>query len=98
MERVRARDVARAERRGALRIDGRAHRGGHGGMLSPGEVIVAAPHRDVAWALTGAVKTGAREGADDPFQLGEHPVASFVVQTTQMAGEKRLVVHCPLVS
>ena len=67
-------------------------------MLAHGEIVVAAPHGDVARLLAFAMQARAREGADDALQLGEHAVAAFVVQTAKMAREKCLVIHFVVVS
>ena len=91
---VGAGDVARAAGARALGADRRLHRFDHHGMLAHGEIVVGAPDGDVAHRAV-VVEAGAREGAGDALQLGEHAIASFVVQAPQMAGEKCLVVHCP---
>jgi hypothetical protein len=73
-----------------------ADRGLHGldhhRMLAHGEIVVGAPHGDVAHRAV-LVEAGARKGAGNTLQLGEHAIASFVVQAPQMAGEKCLVIH-----
>ena len=96
VQRVGAGDVARAAGARALRVDCLAHRLDNRGVLAHGEVVVAAPHGDVARRLAVAVQARAREGADDALQLGEHAVASLVVQAAKVAREKCLVVHLPL--
>jgi hypothetical protein len=98
VQRIGAGDVARAAGARALRIDRPAHRLDDGGMLAHGEIVVAAPHRHVARLLAFAMQARAREGADDPLQLGEHAVAAFVVQTAKVAREKCLVIHSVVVS
>ena len=62
-------------------------------MLAHGEIVVAAPHGDLARRLAVAVQARAREGADDALQLGEHAVTALVVQAAEMTREKALVVH-----
>ena len=94
VQRVGAGDVARAAGARALRVDRLAHRFDNRRMLTHGEVVVAAPHGDVARRLALAMQARAREGADDALQLGEHAVAAFVVQTAKVAREKCLVIHC----
>ncbi len=91
---VGAGDVARAAGARALGADRRLHGLDHDGMLAHGEIVVGAPDGDVAHRAV-VVEAGAREGAGDALQLGEHAIASFVVQAPQMAGEKGFVVHCP---
>jgi len=96
VQRVGAGDVARAAGARTLRVDCPAHRLDNRGMLPHGEVVVAAPHGDVARRLAFAMQARAREGADDPLELGEYTVASFVVQTAKVPSEKCLVIHLPL--
>ena len=59
------------------------HASTHDRMLAHGEIVVAAPHRDVARLLALAMQARAREGADDALELGEYTVAAFVVQTAR---------------
>ncbi len=92
MERVGAGNIARTARARALGADRSLHGLEHDGMLAHGEVVVAAPHRDVA-GLAVLVETRAREGADDALQLGEHAVTPFIAQASKMTREKCLVVH-----
>ena len=94
---VGAGDVARAAGARALAGDRRLHGLEHHRMLAHGEVVVAAPHRDVTRRAV-VVKARAREGADDALQFGEHAVASLVAQAIEMSGEKSLVVHSVPVS
>ena len=75
----------------------RADRGLHGlddgGMLTHGEVVVAAPDRDVARRFALAVEAGAGKGSDDAFEFGEDAVTPFVAKAFQMAVEEGFVVH-----
>ena len=80
------------------RRSARLHGLDHGRMLAHGEIVVAAPHGDVARRLAVAMQAGARKGADDALQLGEDAIAALVVQAAQMAGEECLVVHWLAVS
>jgi hypothetical protein len=95
---IGAGDVARAARARTLRVDRLAHRFDNRRMLAHGEIVVAAPHGHVARRLAVAVQAGAREGADDPLQLGEHAITAFIVKAAQMPREKCLVVHAVVVS
>ena len=96
VQRVGAGDVARAAGARALRADRRLHGLDHDRMLAHGEIVVGAPHGDVARPCR-LVEARAREGAGDALQLGEHAIAALVVQAPQMTGEKCLVIHCPCV-
>jgi hypothetical protein len=62
-------------------------------MLAHGEIVVAAPDRDVARRFTFAMEAGARESAHDAFQFGEYAIAAFVAKAAQMAVEESFVVH-----
>ena len=98
VQRIGAGDVARAAGARTLRVDCLAHRFDNRGMLPHGKVVVAAPYGDVARRLALAVQARAREGAHDALELGEHTVASLVVQTAKVPSEECLVIHLPVVS
>ena len=93
MQRVGARDVARAAGTGTLRTDRGLHGLDNPRMLTHGEIVVAAPDRDVARRFAFAMQAGARESADDAFQFGEDAIASLVAKAAKMAVEEGFVVH-----
>ncbi len=96
MQGVGAGDIARAAGARALGGDGGLHGLEHHRMLAHGEVVVAAPHGDVA-RLAVLVEARAREGADDALEFDEDSVAALVAQALEMVREKSLVIHsCPL--
>jgi hypothetical protein len=61
-------------------------------MLAHSEVVVGAPDRH--FRLAGGRVTGCpRERTAVTFQIGENPIATFLVQTIQFAFEKCLEIH-----
>src|SRR4029079_18702118 len=92
MQGVGAGDVARAAGARALGVDRRLHGFEHDRMLAHRQIVVAAPHGDIA-RLAVLVEARAREGADDALQLGEYAIAPLVAQAIEMAREESLVIH-----
>ena len=87
----RAGDVARAAGAGADRID----RLVHGRRAPPGlahaEIVVRAPHGDVADAPTGEM-LGRRIRPAAPLQIGENPVPALRMQRLEMLAKAGLVI------
>ena len=84
---VGAGDVAGAAGAGAHAGRGLDHGADHLGVLAHAEVVVRAPHDDVARPFRG-VPDRARETAGQPLQIGKHPIAPLVPQTGESAPEK----------
>src|SRR5262249_23522299 len=61
-------------------------------VLAHAEVVVRAPHHDVALAAR-RMPEGAREPAGEAFQVGEHAIAPLVPQAGEGVLEKAVVVH-----
>ena len=92
---VGAGDVAGAAGAGAAAVERLVHGGKHGRMLAHAEIVVGAPDGDLAGAVPG-VADGARKIALLALQLGEHPVASFLVKAGELFGEEGLEIHACL--
>ena len=89
---VGAGDVAGAAGAGAHAGRGLDHGADHLGMLAHAEIVVGAPHDDVARPLWG-VPDCARETAGEPLEVGKHPVAALVPEPGQGPREIRIIVH-----
>ncbi len=89
---VGAGNVARAAGAGAHARRGLDHRADHLGVLAHAEIIVRAPDHDVA-RTRRAVPDGTGKTSRQPFKIGKHPVAAFVVQPFQRLIEETLVIH-----
>ena len=89
---VGAGDVAGAAGPGAAAIERRVHRGDDGRVLAHPEIVVRAPHRDLA-ALAVAVKGGEREPARPPLQIGKNPVVAAPPQPIELFTKKRVIIH-----
>ncbi len=74
---VGARDVARAACTGAHSGRGFDHRANDLGVLSHPEVIVGAPHHDIAGTLR-RVPDRAREASGQPFEVGKNPIPPLI--------------------
>jgi hypothetical protein len=72
--RVLVPEMLRVPPRPTLGADRRLHGLDHHRMLAHGEIVVGAPHGDVAHRAV-LVEAGAREGAGDALQLGEDAIA-----------------------
>ena len=59
-------------------------------MLAHAEIVVRAPHGDLAAA---AMIEGAREGAGPPLQIGEYPVMALGPERIEARLEKAFVIH-----
>src|SRR6185312_2267307 len=81
-----ARDVARATRAGAGRIDGFIHRRQHLGMLTHAEVVVAAPDRDRTGVLLGMVKR-LRVAPAPAYDVCKYPVSALALQAGERVAE-----------
>ena len=88
----RAGDVAGAAGAGAGRIERRVHGGQHGGVLAHAEVVVGAPYGDRPRAAPCEVPCRGKVAAVAP-NVGEHPVAPFVLQSLQRPRERLRVIH-----
>ncbi len=75
---VGAGDVAGAAGAGAHAGCGLDHRADHLWVLAHAEIVVGAPHDDVARPLR-RVPDRAREASGEPLEIGEHPVAALVL-------------------
>src|SRR6202000_967783 len=89
---VGARDVAGAPGAGADPGGGLDHGADHFGMLAHAEIVVGTPDHDVARPLRG-MPHRMREPAGDPLEIGENPVAPFIMQTAEGGTEKLTVIH-----
>jgi hypothetical protein len=89
---IGAGDVARAACAGAHPGRGLDHGADHLGVLAHAEIVVGAPNHDLARTLR-PVPDRVREAAGDPFQLGEHPVAPFVMQPAKGVSEEIVIIH-----
>ena len=74
MEMLGAGDVAGAAGAGADGVERQVHRPDHLRVLAHGEIVVGAPHRDVAFARRRH-QPGLGEGAAQPLQIGELAIA-----------------------
>ena len=73
----------------ARRLD---HGVDHRLVLAHAEIVVGAPHDDLAGARFGA-PDGVREAAGDPLQVGENAVAVLGVERGDRLTKDRLIVH-----
>ena len=87
-------DVARAAGARAGRVDRLVHGGEHGRMLAHAEVVVGAPDGDRPGAAAHIVAGGGKTAAIAP-DVGEHPVAAFILERLQRLGKGLAVVHLP---
>ncbi len=92
----RARDVARAARARAGLVERGVHRVEHELALAHAEVVVRAPHDDVAHRAVGGAPFGAGELAAAAAQLGEHPVPVLGPHPLHRRFEAGSIVHTHL--
>lgn len=91
-------DVARAAGAGAVVVERLVHGGEHGGVLAHAEVVVGAPHRDLAGGLAPVlrgvlVQRGARQSTCAAFQPRETAVVALSLEAVDAGLEELLVVH-----
>src|ERR1700742_4136663 len=79
-------DVAGAAGAGATTIECLMHGGEHLRVLAHAEIVVRAPHRDVALAA-GAVMGRFGKGSDLALEVGEHAIAPLAAKTIKLASE-----------
>ena len=89
---VVARDVARAAGAGADAHRGLGHGAHHGEVLAHAEIIVRAPHRDLARPV-GRMPDRRREAPGDALEIGEDAVAALGLEALDGAFEEALVIH-----
>jgi hypothetical protein len=68
------------------------HRREHGGVLSHTQVIVGAPHGDLARSA-GMTVRGAGEGSSVALNIRKYAVPSFAVKVFKLLAEVSFVVH-----
>ncbi len=90
---IGAGDVAGAAGAGAHPGRGLDHGADHLGVLAHAEVVVGAPHDDIAFAL-GRVPHRMGEPAGQALEIGKHPIAPLTVQLGEGIGEVRCIIHC----
>ena len=84
--------VTRAATACATLMQGVLHGLEHGGMLSHGEIIIAAPHHHLINAVFVIIE-GVGEFAHLALEIGEDAVSSFFFDCVQAIGKKVIVVH-----
>lgn len=89
---VRTRNVAGSARTGAAAVERLVHRLQHCGMLAHSQIVVRAPHGDLAGTALMMV-LGARKRTGLALQIGEHPIAPFAVKAFDLAAEIGFVIH-----
>src|SRR5512132_1926694 len=89
---IGAGDVAGAAGTRAAPRDGLVHRRQYRGMLPHPEIVVRAPHRDLA-DFARAMAQCPRKTARLTLQVGEHAVTALPLQGAEPLGEKVFVVH-----
>ena len=85
-------DVAGAAGAGADPGRGLDHGADHFGVLAHAEIVVGAPDHDIARTLR-AVPHRMRKPAGDPLEVGENPVAAFIMQAIEGGTEELAVIH-----
>ena len=88
-----ARDVARAARARARGLDRLVHGRGHRRVLAHAEVVVAAPHRDVARAPVGPAPDRIGKGPRAALDVDEGAVAPLLVEPLQRGVQHGVVAH-----
>ena len=90
-----ARDIAGAAGARADGVDRLMHGVAHDWVLTHAEIIVRAPHGHLAGAGFGEM-LGRGIGSATALQVGEDPIAAFLMQRIEMLVEAILVVHLNL--
>ena len=86
-------DVARAAGARADARGGLHHRGDHLRVLTHAEIIIGAPDRHIAGRAVVAMPDRLWEGFDTAFEMGEDPVPTFLLETSDRRLEKAPIVH-----
>ena len=89
---VGAGDVAGAAGAGAATVERLVHRRQHRGVLAHAEIVVGAPHGDLAGAVR-MVMPGTGKGAGLALEIGKYAIASFAMKTFKLPAKISLVVH-----
>src|SRR5689334_16107759 len=85
-----ARDVACTAAARAELPDGIDHRLEHRGMLAHAEIVVRAPHGNLA---ANPVVVGPWKAAAAPLEIGKHPIAPLSAKPGEAMPEEAFVIH-----